>query len=66
MSGKGSTSNVLAALASLLIAGLGQFMQGRKMMGLMQFILWAVLWIFVAGWIITIWSVIDAAIYSGD
>jgi len=35
-------------------------------MGLMQFILWAVLWIFVAGWIITIWSVIDAAIYSGD
>ncbi len=66
MSAKGSTSNVLAALASLLIAGLGQFIQGRKMMGAIQFILWAGLWIFMAGWIITIWSVIDAAIHKGS
>jgi len=61
-----STSNILPAIASLLIAGLGQFLQGRKMMGAVQFVLWAGLWIFFAGWIITIWSVIDAAIYSGD
>ena len=66
MSEKSSTSNVLAAIASLLVAGLGQFLQGRKMMGVIQFVLWAGLWVFFAGWIITIWSVIDAAVYSGD
>jgi TM2 domain-containing membrane protein YozV len=66
MSGKGSTSNVLAALASLLIAGLGQFIQGRKMMGAIHLVLWAGLWAFMAGWIITIWSVIDAAVYKGS
>jgi TM2 domain-containing membrane protein YozV len=64
MSGKGSTGNVLAAIASLFIAGLGQLLQGRIIMAAVQFVLWGVLWIFFLGWIITIWSVIDAAVYK--
>jgi TM2 domain-containing membrane protein YozV len=63
MSEEESGSNFLAALGSTAIAGLGQFMQGRKMMGAVQFFLWIGLWMFMAGWTVTIWSVIDAAVY---
>lgn len=66
MSGSGPGGKIIAAFASLFIAGLGQLLQGRVAMAALQFILWGVLWIFMAGWIITIWSVIDAALYKGD
>jgi TM2 domain-containing membrane protein YozV len=61
MSGQGSTGNVIAALASFFIPGLGQLLQGRLLMAIIQFVLAAVLWIFLLGWIIHIWSIIDAA-----
>ncbi|MEJ2048644.1 MAG: hypothetical protein P8Y60_02155 [Calditrichota bacterium] len=64
MSGQGSTGNVIAALASLFIPGLGQLLQGRLLMAIFQFVLAAVLWIFLLGWIIHIWSIIDAARYK--
>ncbi len=66
MSGKGSTGNVIAALASFFIPGLGQLLQGRIAMAAIQFILAGVLWIFLLGWIIHIWSIIDAAVYKGS
>ena len=39
--GQGSTGNVIAALCSLFIPGLGQLVQGR--------ILWAITWFVLAG-----------------
>lgn len=61
MSGQGSGGNVLAAICSLFIPGLGQLVQGRPLMALMQFVLAAALWLVFLGWIIHLWSIIDAA-----
>ncbi|MFZ0390873.1 MAG: hypothetical protein WAN36_10485 [Calditrichia bacterium] len=63
MAGQGSTGNVIAALASFFIPGLGQLLQGRLIMAVIQFVLAAVLWIFLLGWIIHLWSILDAARY---
>ena len=65
MAGRGSTGNVLAALASLFIPGLGQLLQGRLFMAIVHLVLAGVLWIFLLGWIIHIWSIIDAARFKG-
>ena len=64
MSGQGSTANVIAALCSFFIPGLGQLIQGRILIAIIQFILSAVLWFFLLGWIIHIWSIIDAALFK--
>ena len=64
MSGQGSTGNVIAALASFFIPGLGQLLQGRVIKALVQFVLAGVLWIFLLGWIIHLWSIIDAAMWK--
>jgi TM2 domain-containing membrane protein YozV len=64
MAGQGSAGNVLAALASFFIPGLGQLLQGRLGMAIIQFVLAAVLWWFLLGWIIHLWSIIDAALWK--
>ena len=61
MPGQGSAGNVLAALCSLIIPGLGQLLQGRFLIALIQFCLAAVLWFFLLGWLIHLWSILDAA-----
>lgn len=61
MPGQGSGGNVIAALASFFIPGLGQLLQGRLMMAIIMFLLAAGLWFFLLGWIIHLWSIIDAA-----
>jgi TM2 domain-containing membrane protein YozV len=63
MAGRGSTGNVIAALASFFIPGLGQLLQGRPVMALLQFLLGAVLWFFLLGWAVHLWSTLDAALY---
>lgn len=63
MTGQGSTGNVIAALCSFFIAGLGQLIQGRPLIAAVQFVLAAGLWIFWMGWIIHFWSILDAARY---
>jgi TM2 domain-containing membrane protein YozV len=51
MAGQGSTGNVIAAVCSFFIPGLGQLVQGRVMIALVMFVLAALLWfIFMAGW----------------
>lgn len=62
--GQGSTGNVIAALCSFFIPGLGQLLQGRVLMALLMFVLAAVLWWFLLGWIIHLWSIIDAALFK--
>jgi TM2 domain-containing membrane protein YozV len=63
--GPGSTGNVLAAICSLFIPGLGRLVQGRLFMALIQFVLAAILWVFLLGWLVHLWSIIDAALYRG-
>jgi len=62
--GQGSTGNVIAALASFFIPGLGQLLQGRWVFAAFMFIMAAMLWIILLGWIIHLWSIIDAAMFS--
>lgn len=64
MSGQGSAGNVIAALASFFVPGLGQLLQGRLFMALVMFVLAAVLWIVLLGWVIHLWSIIDAAVWK--
>jgi TM2 domain-containing membrane protein YozV len=64
MTGQGSTGNVIAALASFFIPGLGQLLQGRLLAAAVQFVLAAALWVVWLGWIVHIWSIIDAARYK--
>ena len=63
--GPGYTGNVIAALCSLFIAGLGQLIQGRVLTALVHFVAAAVLWYFLLGWVVHIWSAISAARYRG-
>lgn len=61
MTGQGSGGNVLAALCSFFIPGLGQLLQGRLLIAIIQFVLAGALWVFLMGWLIHLWSIIDAA-----
>ena len=64
MAGQGSTGNVIAALASFFIPGLGQLIQGRLIRAAVMFVLAAVLWLIWLGWIIHLWSILDAALWK--
>jgi TM2 domain-containing membrane protein YozV len=64
MAGQGSTGNVIAALASFFIPGLGQLIQGRLFIAVVMFLLAAVLWVIWLGWIIHLWSILDAALWK--
>jgi TM2 domain-containing membrane protein YozV len=62
--GSGSCGNVLAALASFFIPGLGQLLQGRWLLAGFMFVLTALLWLILLGWVIHLWSIIDAALFE--
>lgn len=64
MSGQGSTGNVIAALASFFIPGLGQLIQGRLFPAIAFFVLAGIGWIFLLGWLFHLWAVLDAALYK--
>ncbi len=64
MAGQGSAGNVIAALASFFIPGLGQLVQGRPLIAIVMFVLAGLLWIILMGWIIHLWSIIDAAVWK--
>lgn len=62
--GQGSAGNVIAALCSFFIPGLGQLVQGRLLAAALHFVLAAVLWLILLGWIVHLWSIIDAAMFK--
>ncbi len=64
--GQGSAGNVIAAVCSFFVPGLGQLVQGRLFAAIIQFTLAAVLWFFLLGWLVHLWSIIDAARYKPD
>jgi len=39
-------------------------LQGKLIRALVMFVLAAVLWWFLLGWVIHLWSIIDAALYK--
>ncbi len=64
MSSQGSTGNVIAALASFFIPGLGQLLQGRLLAAFLFFVAAGVLWLVFLGWLLHLWSVLDAALWK--
>jgi len=65
MTGQGSTGNVIAALCSFFIPGLGQLLQGRWLLALVMVVLASLLWLVLLGWLIHLWSIVDAARFRG-
>jgi TM2 domain-containing membrane protein YozV len=59
--GQGSAGNVIAALASFFVPGLGQLAQGRILVAIVHFIGTVVLWFFMLGWLGHLWSAYSAA-----
>ncbi len=73
MSGQGSGGNVIAAICSFFIPGLGQLVQGRIMPAILFFVGMMISWVLVyvlIGWlmvpVVYIWCIIDAAKYKGS
>lgn len=65
---QGSSGNVIAAVCSFFIPGLGQLVQGRAGKALWHFVLTVVLWIVsfgMLGWVMHLWSAYDAARWDG-
>ena len=60
---RGSTGNVLAALASFFVPGLGQLVQGRLLPALLFFVGAILAWCCCLGWIVQIWATLDAALW---
>ena len=58
---QGSAGNVIAALVSFFIPGLGQLIQGRILAALVHFVLTCMLWLIWLGWLGHIFSCVDAA-----
>lgn len=66
--GRGSAGNVLAAICSFLIPGLGQLTQGRALKAILHFGLAAILWtitFFTFGYPMHLWSCWEAARWKG-
>ena len=64
--GPGSAGNVLAAICSFFIPGLGQLVQGRPIMALIMFLTAVALVILCLHWFVVfvnLWSCLDAALY---
>ncbi len=61
---RGYAGNVIAALASFFIPGLGQLLQGRVLPAAFMFVMTWLLWLILLGWIVHLWSIIDAAVYE--
>jgi TM2 domain-containing membrane protein YozV len=64
--GQGSTGNVIAAVCSFFLPGLGQLVQGRILAALFYFVLTGILWLVtltLGGWIGHVLACIDAAVY---
>ena len=64
--GRESGGNVIAALASLVVPGLGQLAQGRIFSALLQLVISGVLWVLsfgLLGWLGHILAALDAAFW---
>jgi TM2 domain-containing membrane protein YozV len=63
--GQGSTGNVLAAICSFFIPGLGQLVQGRILAAIVLFVVSGCLWLIWLGWLGHIVACLDCALWRG-
>jgi len=70
--GRGSAGNVISALASFFIPGLGQLLQGRLLPAGLFFLvpicgyaLWFLIIPPIVGAVVHLWSILDAAMWKG-
>ena len=63
--GTGSTSQVLAGIASFVVPGLGQLVQGRPIAGIVMFGAGCLLWVVFMGWVMHIIAAVEAAGHRG-
>lgn len=61
--GPGSSGNVIAAVCSFFVPGLGQLTQGRPLKALFLFMMAGLMWMVLLGWLVHIWAILDAATY---
>jgi TM2 domain-containing membrane protein YozV len=54
--------NLVAAVCSIVVPGLGQLLQGRTSDALIHFGLAVVLWVFWLGWVVHLYSAVEAAV----
>lgn len=73
MAGQGSGGNVLAAICSIFIAGLGQLVQGRIIAAIffcvcvyVGYAMWILVFPPIISLLIHVWCIIDAAKFRGD
>ena len=73
MSGQGSGGNVIAAICSIFLAGLGQLVQGRMTKAIMfvvvvyvGYFFWFLIIPAVIGGIFHLWAIYDATTYKGS
>ncbi|RYV03116.1 hypothetical protein SOPP22_06020 [Shewanella sp. OPT22] len=73
MSGQGSTGNVIAAVASFFIPGLGQLVQGKIFFAVFFFVVcslgyffWWLVFPGVIAVVAHLWAIVDAALYKGS
>jgi TM2 domain-containing membrane protein YozV len=69
--GQGSAGNVISALASVFVPGLGQLLQGRLLAAVLFFIciaagyaLWFLLIPAIIGVLLHLWCILDAAVWK--
>lgn len=62
----GGAGNVLAAVLSFFIPGLGQLCQGRAGAGLGFFVLAVLFWLVLLGWVVAIVAAVEAAVWRGQ
>jgi TM2 domain-containing membrane protein YozV len=63
--GQGSTGNVISALCSFFIPGLGQLLQGRILAAIIFLVVSGLLWLIWLGWLGHIIACLDCAIWRG-
>jgi TM2 domain-containing membrane protein YozV len=56
--------NLIVALLSFFIPGLGQLLQGRILVGFIHFIIAMIAWVLCIGWIVHLFSAIEALIHN--
>ncbi|MFH1763536.1 MAG: hypothetical protein ABIF09_05020 [Gemmatimonadota bacterium] len=67
--GRGSSGNIIAGIASFLIPGLGQLVQGRVFAALFMFLLAGAIHVLsfgILGWVGHVIAAVHAAVYDPD
>ena len=62
--GQGSAGNVIAAICSFFVPGLGQLVQGRVLAAILMFVLTGIVWFVtlgLLGWVMHLVACIEAA-----